>query len=280
MLAGFQRVAVAAAGMAMLLGAQAVRADVWAFVDSDGRVRYTSTQPTDPRYQKVTGGGEKTVPAVRPGVPAEALATTTPAPTPGTRVGASPMVAGWAPVMNEPGMGMSPVSTPPSPLGRRRGESFEDWAARFDASPAVQALQPVLSEAAKTTGVDPLLLKAVIAVESGFNPLAMSEQGALGLMQIMPDTAERYASAAERQRPVLQRMMEPRTNVLTGARMLADLSRRFDRIDHVLAAWNAGEGNVRKHGGMPPIDQTRQHALQVLELYMSMLERQRPVAGR
>lgn len=256
--------AAAALGIGLLLAAQAVRADVWAYVSEDGRIRYTSHPPADPRYQRVTGGSEKAPQNLRPA--AEATAVVEPAPA--------------APADGAEPVKTAPAATPPSPLGRRRGESPEEWLARVDASPTVHALQPVLREAAKTTGVDPLLLKAVIAVESGFNPQAMSEQGALGLMQIMPDTAERYASAAERQRPVMQRMLEPRTNILTGARMLADLSRRFERIDHVLAAWNAGEGNVRKHGGMPPIDQTRQHALQVLELYWSMLQQQQRQASR
>lgn len=162
----------------------------------------------------------------------------------------------------------------PGPLGRRRGESAQDWMQRLQGAPGVRSLQPLLREAGRNTGVDPLLLTALIAVESGFNPQATSAQGALGLMQVMPDTADRYATLSEKQRPAAERLLEPRTNVLTGARVLADIAQRFDRLDLVLAAWNAGEGNVRKHGGMPPINETRQHVLQVLELYWAMLQSQ------
>jgi soluble lytic murein transglycosylase-like protein len=140
-------------------------------------------------------------------------------------------------------------------------------------APEVKRIQPVLREAARMHGVDIELLKAVIAVESGFNDKAVSPKGALGLMQITPETADRYATKAEAQRPASERMLDPRVNVLTGARMLADLTRRYGRIDVALAAWNAGEGTVRKHGGgMPPIDETRAHVHLVLELYWALLQ--------
>jgi hypothetical protein len=140
-------------------------------------------------------------------------------------------------------------------------------------APEVKSLQPVLREAAKTHGVDIELLKAVIAVESGFNARAVSPRGALGLMQITPETADRYATKKEAQHPAAERLLDARTNVLTGARMLADLTRRFGRIDLALAAWNAGEGTVRKHGGtMPPIAETQAHVQLVLELYWALLQ--------
>jgi soluble lytic murein transglycosylase-like protein len=121
-------------------------------------------------------------------------------------------------------------------------------------------------------GLDSELLQAMIAVESAFNAEAMSPRGAVGLMQITAVASERYATEQERRQPVLQRLLDVRTNVHTGARMLADLLKRFGRIDHALAAWNAGEGRVRLHGGMPPIDETRAHVHQVLELYWALLQ--------
>ena len=140
-------------------------------------------------------------------------------------------------------------------------------------APEVKRVQPVLREASRLHGVDIELLKALIAVESGFNEKAVSPRGALGLMQITPETADRYATKKEIQRPAAERMLDPRTNVLTGARMLADLTRRFGRIDVALAAWNAGEGTVRKHGGgMPPIAETQAHVHLVLELYWAFLQ--------
>jgi soluble lytic murein transglycosylase-like protein len=143
----------------------------------------------------------------------------------------------------------------------------------LDFAPEVKSLTAVLRDAAKAEGVDVELLKAVIAVESGFNDHAVSPRGAIGLMQITPETADRYATKAEAQRPAAERLLDPRLNVLTGARMLADLLRRFGSIDVALAAWNAGEGTVRKHGGkMPPIAETEAHVHLVLELYWALLQ--------
>lgn len=149
-----------------------------------------------------------------------------------------------------------------------QGQRLLTW---LDIAPEVKVVQPYLREAAAATGVDLELLKAIIAVESGFKADAVSPRGASGLMQITPITAQRYATAEELRRPA--HLLEPRTNVLIGARMLADLTRRFGRIDTALAAWNAGEGAVRRAGGMPAIDETQAHVHLVLELYWALLQR-------
>ena len=147
----------------------------------------------------------------------------------------------------------------------------------LEISPDVKAVQPLLDEAAKATGVDEELLKAVITVESGYNARALSPRGALGLMQLTPVTADRYATREERQTPAAERMLDARTNILTGARRLADLTRRYGGIDIALAAWNAGEGTVRKAGGrMPEIAETEAHVHMVLELYWALLQRKLP----
>lgn len=144
----------------------------------------------------------------------------------------------------------------------------------LEIAPEVRVVAPWLREAAQAHGVDRELLTAVIAVESGFDARAVSPRGARGLMQITPETAERYAGAGDVQRPADERLFDARTNIHTGARMLADLIRRFGRIDLALAAWNAGEAAVRRHGGaLPPIDETRAHVQQVLELYWALLQR-------
>ena len=251
---------------AWLTGAPAW-ADVWAYVDESGEV-HTAPKQLDSRYRLVTvgpgskpssGAGEVVKPAPAP--PAAAVPTPV-APAP-VAVGSSPRVARL-------------VS---SGLGRRTRESPHDWMLRLNAAPAVKALDPLLREAGHSTGVDPLLLKAVIAVESAYTPTAVSSRGALGLMQIMSETADHYATPAERQRPAAERMMDPRINVFTGARMLADLTRRFNRIDHAMAAWNAGEAAVRKSGGLPPINQTEHHVSQVMELYWAMVRHQASSRG-
>jgi hypothetical protein len=151
-----------------------------------------------------------------------------------------------------------------------RTDSLLLW---LEIAPEVRALGPVLREAAQAHGVDEELLKAVITVESGFNAKAVSPRGALGLMQIMPVSADRYATPVELKQPAATRLLDARTNVHTGARMLADLMRRYGAIDVALAAWNAGETAVRRHGGkLPPIDETRAHVQLVLELYWALLQ--------
>jgi soluble lytic murein transglycosylase-like protein len=160
-------------------------------------------------------------------------------------------------------------------LGKTQGtDGLLTW---LEISPDVKALQPVLDEASRSTGVDEELLKAVITVESNYNPRAVSPRGALGLMQLTPATADRYGTRQERQTPAARRMLDARTNVFTGARMLADLTRRYGGIDIALAAWNAGEGTVRKAGGhMPDIAETEAHVHLVLELYWALLQRKLP----
>lgn len=146
----------------------------------------------------------------------------------------------------------------------------------LEIAPEVKAMQPFVREAAARHGVDAELLKAVIAVESGYQASAVSPRGALGLMQITPETASRYATPAD-----AARLAEPRINIHTGARMLADLIRRFGRIDAALAAWNAGEGAVRRAGNrVPDIDETQAHVQLVLELYWALLQQSQPARAQ
>ncbi len=163
----------------------------------------------------------------------------------------------------------------PRVLGKTQApDSLLTW---LEFSPDVKAMQPLLNEAARQSGVDEELLKAVITVESGYNAHAVSPRGAVGLMQLTPDTADRYGTKQERERPAAQRMLDARTNIQTGARMLADLTRRYGGIDIALAAWNAGEGTVRRAGGrMPAIAETEAHVHLVLELYWALLQRKLP----
>ena len=144
----------------------------------------------------------------------------------------------------------------------------------LEIAPEVKRLQPWVREAAHRHGVDAELLTALIAVESGFNPKAVSAKGAIGLMQLMPTTVERYLKPVDGGPELAERLAEPRTNIFVGARLMADLIRRHGRIDLALAAWSAGEGAVRRSGGqLPPIDETRAHVHQVLELYWVLLQR-------
>lgn len=122
------------------------------------------------------------------------------------------------------------------------------------------AYAPLVEEAARQSRLDPRLLHAVIATESGYNPVARSAKGAQGLMQLMPATARRYGVA---------NAFEPRHNIQGGARYLADLMTLFDQdVRLALAAYNAGEGAVLKHGRrIPPYRETSAYVPRVLDYY-------------
>ena len=135
--------------------------------------------------------------------------------------------------------------------------------------PGLKKLAPVIAQAAQKYHVDAALLKAVIAAESGFDSAAVSPKGAVGLMQVLPATGERYGVRADARGTVADKLTDPRTNVLTGARYLRDLQARYpDRLELVLASYNAGEGAVARHADqIPPYAETRDYVAAVLELY-------------
>jgi len=114
--------------------------------------------------------------------------------------------------------------------------------------------------AAQETKVDPALIHAVIAVESGYNPSARSSAGAVGLMQLMPDTARRYG---------VKDRLDPAQSIRGGARYLRDLKILFgDDLQLVLAAYNAGEEAVMKYGRrIPPFRETADYVPKVLNYY-------------
>lgn len=115
----------------------------------------------------------------------------------------------------------------------------------------------VINHAAKEHSVDPGLIKAVIHVESAFNPSARSPKGAQGLMQLMPGTARDLGVNA----------WHPTSNILGGTRYLARLLKKFDgNVQHALAAYNAGEENVTKYNGIPPFAETQHYVKRVLQL--------------
>jgi hypothetical protein len=124
-------------------------------------------------------------------------------------------------------------------------------------------LRPIVASAASRHGVDPRLVQAVIQVESAFNAKARSPKGARGLMQLMPATAARFGATAETD------LFNPAVNVDLGVRYLRVLSDQFaDRLDLVLAAYNAGEGAVMRNGHeVPPFRETRDYVRKVLDLY-------------
>lgn len=139
----------------------------------------------------------------------------------------------------------------------------------FEISPDYKAVRHLLREAARTHRIDYALLQALIATESGFDATAVSPKGAVGLMQLMPATAQRFGVEASRQRSVQQQLADPAVNVPAGARYLNHLMGLFPgRLDLVLAAYNAGEGAVRRAGqAIPPYQETRNYVKAVLGIY-------------
>lgn len=120
--------------------------------------------------------------------------------------------------------------------------------------------RPLLRQVAGDVGLDVALLEAVVGQESGFNPAAVSRAGAVGLMQLMPDTARRFG---------VHDRLDPEQNLRGGARYLAWLLDHFNQdLDLALAAYNAGEGSVRQHGNrVPPFAETQAYVRAVRQRY-------------
>lgn len=139
----------------------------------------------------------------------------------------------------------------------------------FEVSPGFKRVQHHLREAASTHGIDVELLKALIATESGFDPAAVSPRGAVGLMQVLPSTAQRYGVTADRRQSVEKKLADPRTNIRAGARYLRYLLDLFPgQLELALAAYNAGEGAVQRAGNrIPNYRETRHYVQTVLQLY-------------
>ncbi|MBU6272124.1 MAG: transglycosylase SLT domain-containing protein [Betaproteobacteria bacterium] len=191
-----------------------------------------------------------------------------------------------APVMPAP----LPVF-PASPLPRPEGGRAEPPAARppveRPAAPRVQAAEPrslarmreadgVLIAAAQRNDIDPLLLHAVAWVESRHRPEAVSPAGARGLMQVMPQTAARFGVQAE------SHLHDPALNVAAGAAYLKWLQGEFGNdLSLVLAAYNAGEGAVRRHGSrVPPYPETTAYVREVLAAYRELSAGRAPDGAR
>lgn len=135
--------------------------------------------------------------------------------------------------------------------------------------PGLKKYEVFVNQAAKEFALEPALLKAIMAAESGFNPAAVSPKGAIGLMQIMPDTAERYGVKSDKKKTVQQKLTDPRTNIRLGAHYLRDLLRLFPlKQDLVIASYNAGENAIKKYNNqIPPFPETRNYVQVVAQFY-------------
>jgi soluble lytic murein transglycosylase-like protein len=212
------------AALALAGAAPLAHANVYSLVEEDGTVRFSST-PDDPRYKLFLR--EPTEYRLKD--PAEVRGVRNP--------GDLRLRAAW---------------------GRAdpKGDVF--------ANPllAGKPYQGAVVQAAKAHQVDPALVHAVIAVESNYNPHARSHKGALGLMQVMPDTGRRYGVHEKELR-------HPEKNIRAGVQYLADLIELFDGdVRLALAGYNAGENAVLRHGRrIPPFAETQAYVPRVLRFY-------------
>lgn len=146
----------------------------------------------------------------------------------------------------------------------------EPLSAAVSAAPAAEwrkraaAYSDLINEAADRAKINPALLRAVIAVESAFDPQAVSPKGAQGLMQLLPSTARRYG---------VHRPFDPRDNLHGGASYIKDLLRHYGNdVELALAAYNAGEDAVERFGRtIPPYPETRAYVPAVLKFYRRFL---------
>ncbi|WP_220550323.1 lytic transglycosylase domain-containing protein [Stenotrophomonas lacuserhaii] len=144
--------------------------------------------------------------------------------------------------------------------------AFDPYARRMshpaDRGPRARTepLDSLLERAAAESGVDRALLHAVVQQESAFNPQAVSPAGAVGLMQLMPATARRFG---------VRDRFDPAQNLRGGAAYLAWLLTHFNHdLDLALAAYNAGEGSVHRHGNrVPPFAETQAYVQAVKQRY-------------
>lgn len=152
--------------------------------------------------------------------------------------------------------------TDPAPSPR-----FIPWASASLRRSGPSHFDDIISEMAARYGVEKQLVRAVIKAESDFQPWAVSRKGAMGLMQLMPETAARHR---------VRNIFDPRENIEGGVKHLRKLLVRYrGNVVKALAAYNAGEGAVDEFGGLPPIRETRDYVRRVLSFRREYLLGQR-----
>ena len=221
-----------AAALALALWSLPAAADVWAYVDAKG-ISHFATEQIDNRYELFFRRSESFDTRLDPPLPA---------PTPVVENALA-------------------VAQPPTRL-----------LAMFDSSPSFTSVRQILRAASNEHDIDYELLQALIAAESGFNHTAVSPKGAIGLMQLMPDTARRYGVDSDRHGPLERKLTDPKTNIRAGTRYLRDLINMFPgQLELALAAYNAGEGAVMRAGNkIPNYKETQNYVKNVLGMYWGL----------
>jgi len=139
----------------------------------------------------------------------------------------------------------------------------------FEVSPSYKQVQHHVRAASRDQNVDQELLKALIATESGFDASAVSPRGAVGLMQVMPATAEHFGLKGDANAPIEKKLADPAVNIKVGTQYLRYLMNRFPgQLDLALAAYNAGVGAVMRAGRrIPEYRETQDYVKTVMQLY-------------
>ena len=211
------------------------RADVWGYVDDKG-VAHFSADRLDERYELFFKGNQSFAAGKGENLPAIAA---------GQKSGSQ----GFA--LNGTG------SAPPKLL------------AFFDVSPNYKAVKHLLKDASERHDIDYELLQALIATESGFDTFAVSPKGAVGLMQLIAPTAQRYGVKSDKNSPIEKKLTDPGINIRAGSSYLSDLIKMFPgQLELAVAAYNAGEGAVQRAGNkIPNYPETRNYVKTVMQLY-------------
>ncbi|MCQ2736448.1 MAG: lytic transglycosylase domain-containing protein [bacterium] len=137
-------------------------------------------------------------------------------------------------------------------------ENYKRRAVRPDSLKPPPEIEAMIKALSYEEGIDPAFVMAVMAVESGFNPDAVSPAGACGLMQLMPETARAMR---------VSDIFDSEQNTRGGIRYLKSLLKRFGTIQLALAAYNAGPDAVERFGGIPPYPETEEYVRIVTEIY-------------
>jgi soluble lytic murein transglycosylase-like protein len=231
--------------MLLLFSQQNARADVYGFIDEKG-VAHFAAERVDARYELFFKGGESF--DTQQGLTSKSDSKN--AANPANAVTANASAA--------------------SSVAKDKVNSKIQ--AYFDVSTNFKAVRHHMRDAAKTYNVDFELLQAMIVAESGFDHLAVSPKGAIGLMQLMPDTAKRFGVNADKSKSVELKLRDPKTNINAGAKYLRTLINMFPgKLELAIASYNAGEGAVQKYGNkIPPYKETQNYVSTVIQTYLAL----------
>ncbi|MEN9984384.1 MAG: hypothetical protein RI918_2353 [Pseudomonadota bacterium] len=233
----------------LLFSQQNAHADVYGFIDDKG-VAHFAAERVDARYELFFKGGESF----------------------DTQQGIASKDASKSDSKNPANASNAVTANTSAASSTAKDKANSKIQAYFDVSTNFKAVRHHMRDAAKTYNVDFELLQAVIVAESGFDHLAVSPKGAIGLMQLMPDTAKRFGVNADKSKSVELKLRDPKTNINAGAKYLRTLINMFPgKLELAIASYNAGEGAVQKYGNkIPPYKETQNYVSTVIQTYLAL----------